>query len=148
MVSDWEFALLRDGRRKLLSEGAEAGYGGGDEGEGSVDLVGGGEAGEGEAEAGAGMGGGEAHGEEDVGGLGGAGLAGGTEAGGDALHVKCDEEGFGVDSVEAEVGGVGRAVSGGAVDVGSGNGDDEALLKAVAQDGELLRGVGAEPGEG
>jgi hypothetical protein len=56
-VAFYGAALLR------LSEGAEAGYGGGDDGEGAVDLFGGGEAGEGEAEAGAGFGGGEAHGE-------------------------------------------------------------------------------------
>lgn len=121
------------GGANFLSEGAEAGYGGGDEGEGSVDLVGSGEAGEGEAEAGVGFGGGEAHGEEDVGGLGSSGLAGGAEAGGDALHVEGDEEGFGIHCVEAEVGGVGRAVLGGTVDVSSGNGGEEALLEAVAE---------------
>ena len=41
----------RDGRRYFLSEGAEASNGGGDQGEGAVDLCGGGETGEGKAEA-------------------------------------------------------------------------------------------------
>ena len=100
------------GRRCSLSDRAEAGYGGGDDGEGAVDLFGGGEAGEGEAQAGAGFCGAEAHGEQNVRGLGGAGLAGGAKAGGDALHVERDEKGFGVDVVEAEVGGVGGAVFG------------------------------------
>ena len=63
-------------------EFAEAGYGGGDNFESFIDLVCGGEAREGEADAGAGSGRGEAHGGEDVGGFGGAGLAGGASADG------------------------------------------------------------------
>jgi hypothetical protein len=47
-------------------EFAEAGYGGGDDFEGFVDLFGGGEAGEGEADAGSGAGGCEAHCGEHV----------------------------------------------------------------------------------
>ena len=123
------------GRYRFLSQGAEAGYGGGDEGEGAIDLCGGGEAGEGEAKAGASFGGGEAHGEQDVRGLGGSGLAGGSEAGGDTLHVERDEEGFGVDAVEAKVSGVGGAVLGGSVDVGIGDGSEQAGLEAVAEGG-------------
>jgi hypothetical protein len=123
------------GRYRFLNQGAEAGYGGGDEGESAVDLCGGGEAGEGEAKARASFGGGEAHGEQDVRGLGGAGLAGGSEAGGDTLHVERDEEGFGVDAVEAEVGGVGGAVFGGPVDAGIGDGGEDAGFEAIAEGG-------------
>ena len=116
---------------------AEAGYGGGNEGEGAVDLFGGGEAGEGEADAGAGAGGGEAHGGEDVGGLGGAGLAGGASADGEALEVEGDDQGFGVDVIEVEVGGVGDARGAGAVDAGVGDCSEEALFEAVAEGGEV-----------
>ena len=80
--------------------------------------------------------------------LGGSGLAGGSEAGGNPLHVERDEQGFGVNAVEAEVGGVGGAAGGGAVDVGVGYGGEEALLEAVAEGGEFIGGFGGEPGEG
>ena len=70
-----------------------------------------------------------------MGGFGGSGLARGAEAGGDALHVERDEEGFGVDAVEAEVGGVGGAVFGGPVDAGIGDGSEQAGLEAVAEGG-------------
>ena len=139
---------LLDGAADFLREGAEASHGGWDNTEGAVDFVWGGEAGEGEAEAGASLVGGEAHGEQDVRGLGGAGLAGGSEAGGDALHVERDEEGFGVHVVEAEVGGVGGAVGGRAVDVGSGSGGDEALFEAGCQRSQRLWSFRVEPGEG
>src|SRR5580704_13858417 len=66
-----------------------------------------GEAGEREADAGSGASGGQAHGGEDVGGFGGAGLAGGASADGEALEVECDDEGFGFDVIEVEVGGIG-----------------------------------------
>jgi hypothetical protein len=105
-----------------------------------VDLGFGGEAGEREAEAAASFCGGEAHGEQDVRGFGGAGLASCAEAGGDALHVERDEERFGVDACEAEVGGVGGAVRNGAVDVDVGDGGEEAGFEAVAA---LREGCGA-----
>ncbi len=124
------------------------GYRGGDDLEGAVDLLVGGEAGEREAQAGAGFGWGEAHGNQDVRGLGGAGLAGRAEAGGDALEIERDEQGLSIDAVEADIGGVGGAVGGGAVDVGVGDGGEEAGFEAVAEGGELGWGVGCEPVEG
>ena len=139
-------------RRCCLCQRTQAGDGGGDDVECAVDLVGSGEAGEGEAQAGAGLGRGESHGEEDMRGLGGAGLAGRAEAGGDALHVERDEECLGVDAVEAQVGGVGRAVGGlgstRTIDVRVGDCGEQALLETVAQGGELLWSVGVEPCEG
>lgn len=139
-------------RRCCLCQRTQAGDGGGDDVECAVDLVGSGEAGEGEAQAGAGLGGGESHGEEDMRGLGGAGLAGRAEAGGDALHVERDEECLGVDAVDAQVGGVWRAVGGlgstRTIDVRVGDCGEQALLELVAQGGELLWSVGVEPCEG
>ena len=129
----------------VSEEGAQAGYGGGDDFEGTVDLFGGGEPGEAEAEAGAGFGGCEAHGQEHMGGLCGTGLAGGAEAGGDALYIEGDEEGFGVDAIEAEVGGVGDAGRCCGVEVGVRDGCDEAGFQAVAQSGECSGSGGEQP---
>src|SRR5580698_8433115 len=124
------------------AEVAEAGYGSGDEGEGEVDFCFGGEFGEGEADAGAGAGVGEAHGLEDVGGLGCAGLAGGASADGEAFEVEGDDEGFGFDVVEVEVGGVGDAGGSGSVDAALFYLREDALLEAVAQGGESGGGGG------
>jgi hypothetical protein len=110
---------------------AEAGYGGGDDLEGFVDLFCGGEAGEGEADAGAGSGWGEAHGGEDVGGFGSAGLAGGASAGGDALEVESDDEGFGFEVIEIEIAGVGDAGGVAAVDAALVDLGEDALFEAV-----------------
>ena len=79
----------------LRRRAGEAGYSGGDNFEGFVNLFGGGEAGEGEADAGASARGCEAHGGEDVGGFGCAGLAGGASADGEAFEVEGDDESFG-----------------------------------------------------
>ena len=110
------------GRRCFSCQRAEAGDGGGDDLEDAVDFFAGGEAGEGKAQAGAGFGWGETHGNQDVRWFGSAGLAGRAEAGGDALKIERDEQGFSIDVVEADIGGVGGALRGRAVDVGVGNG--------------------------
>ena len=81
---------------------------------------------------------GEAHGGEDVGGFGGAGLAGGAEAGGDSFYIESDDERFGVDVGEAQVGGVGDAGGAGCVDGGAGDGGDEGGFEAVAECGEIV----------
>ena len=80
-----EIELCFDCDRLAIGGGefAEAGYGGGDDFEGFVDLFLGGEAGEGEADAGSGAGGGKAHCSEDVGGFGCTGLASGASADGE-----------------------------------------------------------------
>jgi hypothetical protein len=124
------------------AEVAEASYGGGDQGEGVVDLFGGGEAGEGEADAGPGAGGGETHGGEDVGGFGGAGLAGGASADGEAFEVEGDDEGFGFDVVEVEAAGVGDAGCSGSVDAALFDLGEDALFEAVAEGGEGRWSVG------
>ena len=105
-----------------------------------VDLIGGGEAGEGEADAGASACRGEAHGGEDVGGFGGAGLAGGASADGEALEVEGDDEGFGFDVIEVEVGGVGDAGGAFAVDAALFDLREDALLETVAEGGEVCGG--------
>src|SRR5271155_6229815 len=97
-------------------EVAETGYSGRDEGEGLVYFFFRREPGEGEADAGAGSGWGGGHGGEDVRGFGGAGLAGRAATDGEALEVEGDDEGFGFDVIEVEVGGVGDAGSSGSVD--------------------------------
>jgi hypothetical protein len=125
------FALIGGG------ELAKAGYGGGDDLEGLVDLFCGGEAGEGEAYAGSGAGGREAHGGEDVRGFGGAGLAGGASAGGDALEVEGDDEGFGLEMIEIEVAGVGDARGIAAVDSALVDLVEDALFEAIAEGGEF-----------
>ena len=118
-------------------EFAEAGYGGGNDFEGFVDLFFGGEAGEGEADAGSGAGGWKAHGGEDVGWFGGAGLAGGASADGEALEVEGDDEGFGFEVIEVEVAGIGDAWCAAAVDSGLVDLGEDALFEAVAEGGEL-----------
>ena len=111
------------------------GYGGGDEFEGAVYFFLGGELGEGEADAGSGPGGGEAHGGEDVGGFSGAGLAGAASADGEAFEVEGDDQGFGLDVVEVDVGGIGYAWGTAAVDASFGDLGEDALLEAVAEGG-------------
>ena len=83
-----------------------------------------------------------------MGGFGGAGLAGCAEAGADALQVECDEEAFGVDAVDAEVGGIGHAGSVGGVDLSVGDGGAEALFEAIAKALHVGRAAGLEPGAG
>ena len=127
---------------------AEAGYGGGDGFEGFVNLFFGGETGEREADAGPGASRGKAHRREDVGGFCGAGLAGGTSAGGDAFEVEGDDEGFGFEVIEVEIAGVGDAGCAAAVDARIVDLGENALFEAVAESGELGRGVGGQPGGG
>jgi len=129
-------------------EFAEAGYGGGDDFEGFVDLFLCGEAGEGESDAGSGAGGRETHCGEDVRGFGGAGLAGGASADGEALEVEGDDEGFGFEVIEVEVAGVGDAWCVAAVDAGLVDLGEDALFEAVAEGGEFDGAVGVEPGGG
>jgi len=114
---------------------AEVGYGCGDEFEGVVYFFFGGEFGEGEADAGSGSGGGEAHRGEDVGGFGGSRLAGAASADREALEVEGDDEGFGFNVVEVDVGGVGYARGSGTVDSGFRDLGEDALLKTVAEGG-------------
>jgi hypothetical protein len=123
-------------------EFAEAGYGGGNDFEGFVDLFFGGEAGEGEADAGSGAGGWKAHGGEDMGWFCCAGLAGGASAGGDALEVEGDHEGFGFEVIEVEIAGVGDAGGADAVDAAVVDLGEDALFEAVAEGGELGGAVG------
>ena len=66
-------------------------------------------------------------------GFGGAGLAGGASADREALEIEGDDEGFGFEVIEVEVGGVGDAGSFGAVDAALFDLREEALLEAVAQ---------------
>ena len=129
-------------------EFAEAGYGGGNDFEGFVDLFFGGEAGEGEADAGSGAGGGKAHCSEDVGGFGCTGLASGASADGEALEVEGDDEGFGFEVIEVEVAGVGDAGRAAAVDTGLVDLGEDALFEAVAEGGEFGGAAGGEPGGG
>ena len=116
----------------VLEERTKAAYGCGDDFQSAVDLFGGGEAGERKTQAGVGFGRAESHGQQDVGGFGGSGLTGGAEAGGDALYVQCDEEGFGVDAFEADVGGIADARCQCCVDVGVGDGGEEGGFEVVA----------------
>ncbi len=95
---------------------AQVGYGCRNQREGLIYFFLGGELREGEADAGSGAGGREAHGGEDVGGLGGSGLAGAASADGEAFEVEGDDEGFGFDVIEVDVGGVGDAWCASAVD--------------------------------
>ena len=134
----------REGCRLVPGGGqvAEAGYGGGNEGEGVVDLFLGGEAGEREADAGAGSGRGEAHGGEDVRGFGGAGLAGRASGDREALEVEGDDQGFGFDVIEVEVGGVGDAGGSSSVDAAVFDLGEDALFEAVAEGGEFGGGCG------
>ena len=134
------FARLGGNEGGFVPDGAEVaepGYGGGNEGEGFVDLLGGGEAGEREADAGAGAGGREAHRGEDVGGFSGAGLAGRASADRESLEVEGDDESFGFDMVEVEAGGVGDSGGAFAVDSALLYLREEALFEAVAEGGEV-----------
>src|ERR1700683_3034974 len=90
-------------RRELT----EAGYGGGDEFERSVDVRVGVLAGEREAQTGARAGERQPHGFEDVGGLGGTGGAGRPAGDGETLEVERDNQRFAFEVVEVEVGRVG-----------------------------------------
>ena len=80
-----------------------------------------------------------------MGGFGGAGLAGGASADGEALEVEGDDEGFGFEVVEVEVAGVGDARCSGAVDAGFFDLGEDALFEAVAEGGELGGAFGVEP---
>jgi len=122
-------------------EFAQAGYGGGDDGEGVVYLLGGGEAREGEANAGAGAGRREAHGGEDMGWLGGAGLAGGASADGEAFEVECDDQSFGFEVIEIDAGGVGDARGSRSVDAALFDLGEDALFETVAEGSEMGRGA-------
>ena len=72
---------------------------------------------------------------QDVGGLGGTGLAGAAAGDGEAVEVEGDDEGLGFDAVEVEVGGIGRAGGSGCVDSGVGDLGEEGLLEVVAEGG-------------
>ncbi len=118
-------------------EGADAGGGGDEVGDGGVGFCEGGESGEGDAEGLAGFGWGEAHGGENWGGVEGAGVAGAAGADADAFLVEEEHHGGGFGAGDAEVGGVGGAWGGCAVD-----GD------AVDEGGDLEFEVVAECGDG
>ena len=69
-------------------------------------------------------------------------MAGGASADGEAFEVEGDDEGFGFDVVEVEVGGVGDAGSAGSVDAALFYLGEDALFEAVAEGGEVGGGVG------
>ena len=71
-----------------------------------------------------------------MGGFGGAGLAGAASADGEALQVECDDEGFGFEVIEVDVGGVGDAGCACAVDACFVDLSEDALFEAVAEGGE------------
>ena len=82
-----------------------------------------------------------------MGGFGGSGLAGAASADGEALEVEGDDEGFGFDVIEVDVGGVGDAGCSGAVDAGFVDLGEDALFEAVAEGGESGRGLSVlQPG--
>jgi hypothetical protein len=65
-------------------------------------------------------------------GFGGAGLAGGASADGEALEIEGDDEGFGLEVIEVEVAGVGDAGCFAAVDSGVFNLGEDGLFEPVA----------------
>ena len=71
-----------------------------------------------------------------MGGFGGSGLAGAASADGEAFEVEGDDEGFGFEVIEVDVGGVADAGGAGSVDAGLLDGREEGLFEAVAQGGE------------
>ena len=113
--------------------GAQVGDGGGDDFEEALDVGFGVVGPGGEAEAAGGEFGRYAHGEEDEGRFEGGGSAGGAAGGGDAGAVELQEQTFGLDAGEADVGVVGEAVGGVAVEVQVG----DALQAVVQEAGEV-----------
>ena len=71
----------------------------------------------------------DVHGAEDVGGFEAAAAAGGAGGGADVLFAEEEEDGFGFEAGEADVGGVGEAGVGAAVDVGLGDCGEDALVR-------------------
>jgi hypothetical protein len=123
------------------TEVAEAGYGGGHEGESLVYFLFGGELGEGEADAGASASRRKTHCREHMRGFGCTGLAGRASTDGEALQVESDDECLGFDVIEVDICGVADAGSGTAVDAAFFYVREDALFEAIAQGGEMGRPI-------
>ncbi len=112
---------------------------GGENGEGLVDIRVGGHAAEGEPDSAVGDAVVDVHGAEDWAGFEAAAGAGGAGAGADVLLGEEEEDGFGFEVGEGDVGGVGEAVGRTADDVGVGDGFENGAFEAVAACGDLGR---------